>query len=182
MPDTTRGPRGRYGILAGMLAPEPRLGRRSPRIVDGDLFRRLCHARDFIADGHAQPLDLAAAARVAGASRFHFLRAFDRAFGETPHAHLTRVRLDRAKQALRRGSSVTETCLDVGFASLGSFSALFRRHVGVAPSAYQRELRRLAQVPVPAAMFSIPCCFAAFFGDAAAAKSAILEKPPLCRL
>src|SRR3954464_1368574 len=99
--------RGGYAILGRMSA-----GRRSPRIVDGDLFRRLCRARDFIAEQHAGPLDLAAAARAAGASRFHFLRNFHRAFGETPHEHLTRVRLARAKQALRRGTSVTEVCFD----------------------------------------------------------------------
>jgi AraC-like DNA-binding protein len=155
-------------------------GRRSPRIVDGDLFRRLCRARDFIAAEHAAPLDVASAARVAGASRFHFLRAFGRAFGETPHAYLTRVRLERAKEALRRGRSVTEVCFDVGYASVGSWSALFHRHVGVAPSAYQREVRRLAQVPLLYQMAFVPFCFASFYGDEARG-SAILEKPPLCR-
>jgi AraC-like DNA-binding protein len=174
--DSTRPVGGGYAILAGMWTR-----RRGPRIVDGDLFRRLCRARDFIAEEHAGPLDLAAAARVAGASRFHFLREFRRAFGATPHEHLTSVRMERAKQGLRRGVSVTEVCFDVGFASLGSFSALFRRHVGVAPSAYQRELRRQAVVPVPAAMWTMPFCFAVFYGDSGVAESAILEKPPLIR-
>jgi AraC-like DNA-binding protein len=156
------------------------LGRRGPRIVDGDLFRRLCRARDFMAAEHAAPLDLQAAARAAGASRFHFLRAFQRAFGETPHAYLTRVRLERAKEALRRGHSVTEVCFDVGYASVGSWSALFHRHVGVAPSEYQREVRRLGQVPLGYVLAFVPSCFAAFYGQDGG-KSAILEKPPLVR-
>ena len=32
---------------------------------------------------------------------------------------------------------VTEICLDVGFASLGSFSRTFSRVVGMSPSAYR---------------------------------------------
>ena len=32
---------------------------------------------------------------------------------------------------------MTDVCLDVGFSSLGSFSALFARRVGASPSAYR---------------------------------------------
>src|SRR5262249_44436474 len=57
-------------------------------------------------------------------------------------------RLDRAKQLLALGEhSVTEVCLEVGFASLGSFSELFARRVGEPPSAYRRRVRRLVAVP-----------------------------------
>lgn len=37
---------------------------------------------------------------------------------------------------------MTEVCLDVGFNSLGSFSTLFTREIGISPAAYQRSLRR----------------------------------------
>jgi AraC-like DNA-binding protein len=37
------------------------------------------------------------------------------------------------------GTPVTETCLEVGFASLGSFSALFTRWVGASPTRYRSE-------------------------------------------
>jgi methylphosphotriester-DNA--protein-cysteine methyltransferase len=56
----------------------------------------LRRARDMIDLRYPEPLDLAALAREAGYSRFHFARAFAAAHGETPRAYLTRRRLERA--------------------------------------------------------------------------------------
>jgi AraC-like DNA-binding protein len=155
------------------------LGSRHPGIVDGDLFRRLCDARDLIHDRFDARLDLDTLARAAGVSRFHFLRSFQRAFGQTPHQRLIDVRLARAKDRLRAGAPVTDVCFDVGFSSLGSFSDLFRRRVGLPPSRYQLEVRRVVQVPLLYALFSIPFCFAAFFAPAEVGhNSATFEKRP----
>lgn len=100
----------------------------------------LRRARDVIDLHFAEPLDLAALAHEAGYSKFHFARAFRAAYDETPRAYLRRRRLERAKTQLRVANlSVTEICFLVGFESLGSFSALFRRVVGQTPSAYRRE-------------------------------------------
>ena len=87
---------------------------------------------------YAEPLNLDGLAREAGYSKYHFARAFAAAYGETPRAYLARRRVERAKSLLRAANlSVTEICLMVGFESLGSFSALFRRLVGQTPSAYR---------------------------------------------
>ncbi len=100
---------------------------------------------------YAEPLDLAEIARAAGCSRFHFLRSFRAAYGETPGAYLTRRRIERAKDLLRATNlTVTEICHRVGFSSLGSFSARFSELVGVSPSAYRREaVRRAGPPPIP---------------------------------
>jgi AraC-like DNA-binding protein len=102
---------------------------------------------------YAEPLDLEALARRAGYSRFHFLRAFRDAFGETPRAYLTRRRIERAKTLLRSANlTVTEVCFLVGFSSLGSFSARFSELVGRSPSEYREEaVRRGGPPPIPAA-------------------------------
>lgn len=144
--------------------------------VDGDLHRRLCRARDALRAADQAPPDLATLARVAALSRFHFLRSYARVFGETPHATSTRWRIERAKHALRDGRSVTDVCFDVGFSSLGSFSALFRREVGVPPSTYQRTLRRLVTCPAAIGAATVPFCFVQAF-DPNARMIAILEKP-----
>src|SRR5262245_64189443 len=110
-------------------------------LAHDDVFRRLCRARDFLRAHHAEALRLETAARQAGLSRFHFLRLFRETFGETPHAFLTRVRLDQAKRLLEHDhASVTDVCLEVGFQSLGSFSSLFARRVGCPPSEWRRRL------------------------------------------
>ena len=101
---------------------------------------RLRRVRDRIDREYAQPLDVAALARDAHMSSGHFSRAFRRAFGESPYSYLMTRRIERAMALLRRGDlTVTEVCLAVGCASLGSFSSRFTELVGVTPSAYRRQ-------------------------------------------
>jgi AraC-like DNA-binding protein len=117
------------------------------------LLRR---ARDVIDREYAQPLDVAALARVALMSPAHFSRQFRAAYGESPYNYLMTRRIERAKALLRRGElSVTEVCMTVGCTSLGSFSARFTELVGESPSAYRaRDHRALAAVPACFAMRS----------------------------
>jgi AraC-like DNA-binding protein len=110
-------------------------------------FLQLCRARDLLADVRSANVSVSAAAREASLSPFHFIRRFQAVFGETPHQFRTRERLTAAQRLLAHGHSVTDVCLDVGFDSLGSFSTLFTRKVGISPAAYQRNLRRCVCIP-----------------------------------
>ena len=102
------------------------------------LLPQLRRARDHIDRHYAEPLDLAELASVAMVSKFHFARSFEAAYGETPIRYLTRRRIDRAQDLLRGASlTVTEVCMLVGLASLGSFSSRFTQLVGESPAAYR---------------------------------------------
>jgi AraC-like DNA-binding protein len=112
-------------------------------------------ARDRIDRDYAGQLPVAELARDAGYSLGQFIRAFEAAYGETPGRYRTRRRVERACELLRSANlTVTEVCMAVGFASLGSFSRRFGELVGKSPSEYQREAARLGG-PAP-----IPGCFA----------------------
>ncbi len=114
--------------------------------------RRLLRARDAMDRTYAEPLDIPALARIACVSEAHFIRTFRATFGETPHRYLQRRRVERAMWLLRETDrGVTDVCLDVGFASLGTFSRTFREIVGVSPLAYRRS-----SAPVQGA---VPTCF-----------------------
>ena len=113
-------------------------------------------------EAYARPLDLPEVAARAHLSPYHFSRLHRRAFDETPHEFLTRLRIGRAKTLLARGShNVTEACFEVGFSSLGSFSALFSRRVGLSPSEYRRHARSGIVVPRDVRPLFVPACFAA---------------------
>ncbi|MEU3608767.1 helix-turn-helix transcriptional regulator [Streptomyces sp. NPDC035033] len=108
----------------------------------------------------AGPLDLEAVAGRAGYSRFHFVRAFKAAYGETPGQYLSRRRVERAEEMLRTADlTVTEICCLVGFSSLGTFSARFKRQTGLTPTEYRaRHAGRGAAL--------IPGCFALLYAGA----------------
>src|SRR6476646_2667388 len=107
-----------------------------------DAFGRLCRARDLLRDLRQEPLSIQDIAREAGMSPFHFIRRFEALFGVTPHQFRMQSRVDEPKLLLAKGQhSVTEVCMEVGFSSLGSFSDLFTRRTGTAPSVYQRRAR-----------------------------------------
>ena len=117
-------------------------------------------------DAYRLPVSLADIWAQANLSPYHFLRVHKLTFGETPHEFLTRLRIERAKTLLARGShNVTEACFEVGFSSLGSFSALFNHRVGLSPSEYRRHTRSSVAVPRTVRSLFVPeCFFAMFFG------------------
>jgi AraC-like DNA-binding protein len=111
-------------------------------------FRRLCRARDLLRESREPSPTIEQLAREVRISPFHFIRQFEAVFGETPHQFRIGSRIELAKELLARGEhSVTDVCMEVGFSSLGSFSALFARRVGETPSAYRRRIRPLVSVP-----------------------------------
>jgi AraC-like DNA-binding protein len=103
-----------------------------------ELNRRMLRARDAIDRSYAQTLDVPSLAEVAHVSEAHFIRTFRATFGETPHRYLQRRRVERAMFLLRETDrSITDICLDVGFASLGTFSRTFNEIVGASPTDYR---------------------------------------------
>jgi AraC-like DNA-binding protein len=100
----------------------------------------LRRVRDHIDLRFAEPITLSGLAGLAGMSRFHLVRQFRTAYGETPIRYLSRRRIERAQDLLRYANlTVTEVCMTVGYSSLGSFSSRFSELVGESPQAYQRR-------------------------------------------
>jgi AraC-like DNA-binding protein len=120
-----------------------------------DRNRRMLRARDTMDRSFAQPLDVAALARVSHLSPAHFSRQFRATFGEPPHRYLQRRRVERAMELLRETDwPVTEVCFQVGFKSLGTFSRTFHGIVGEPPSAYRARFREGGSV------LRVPACWA----------------------
>jgi AraC-like DNA-binding protein len=125
-------------------------------------YRSLTQAREFMRHAYGRSVSLPDVAAQANLSPYHFLRVHKRAYGETPHEFLTRLRIEKAKTLLARGShNVTEACFEVGFSSLGSFSNLFAYRVGRSPSEYQRYARSSISVPDTVRPLFVPSCFLA---------------------
>jgi len=117
-------------------------------IVGYTSFRRLCLARERLRVECHSSRSIDELARDLRISPFYFIRQFGALFGVTPHQFRIESRVDRAKGLLAAGQhSVTDVCMELGFSSLGSFSAMFTARVGETPSAYRRRRRAIVQVP-----------------------------------
>jgi AraC-like DNA-binding protein len=128
-------------------------------------FARLCRARGRLEDIAGPCWRIDRIAREAGISRFHFIRRFEAVFGLTPHQYRVDARLRRARLLLASGNySVTETCLEVGFESVGSFSFLFAKRVGLSPSEYRRTVRASITVPGTLSPIHFPGCLSLMAG------------------
>jgi AraC-like DNA-binding protein len=135
------------------------------------LARHLARARDLADACYADPLDVDDLARAAGLSRAHFSREFRAAFGESPHAYLLSRRLERAAAMLRyTDRSVADICMAVGLESVGSFTTSFKRSYGKTPTQYR------ASFPPAAVYARVPECTLRFYGRAAPANGAHMEK------
>jgi AraC family transcriptional regulator len=90
------------------------------------------------------PFDLDQIAQLAAVSKFHCVRVFEEITGATPHHFLACLRVQRAKELLLSSeASITDICMQVGYSSLGSFSASFSALVGVSPQQFRKLPKRL---------------------------------------
>lgn len=110
-----------------------------PRGFRGGLSgRRLRRVLSYIAENHGQDLSLEDLAAEAAMSTFHFAREFKRATGTTPHQHLIKFRVERAKALLAESQlPLAEVGLRTGFSHQSHFTRLFRRLTGTTPQSYR---------------------------------------------
>jgi AraC-like DNA-binding protein len=104
-------------------------------IVGMGRARELLHARS----SEAVTLDDLVRAAECGTTQ-RLIRGFRRAFGFTPHQYLTHLRLQRARDLLRRGHGCGETAHAVGFYDQSQLNRHFVKHLGVTPGAYARDV------------------------------------------
>ena len=116
---------------------------------------------EFMHENLEEKLTIERLAELTRMNRFHFIRAFKQAFGQSPYDFLTDLRITQAKRLLvHTRLSANEIGIQCGFFSASRFSAAFRQNTGMTPSAYrskvlseQRSLDHFAE-PVQAPYYS----------------------------
>lgn len=104
-------------------------------IVRQAVARAIVTMRENLGEG----LTIDDLARAAMFSKFHFSRVFHRTTGLSPGRFLSALRLAEAKRLLLTTTvSVADISHQVGYNSVGTFSARFSSSVGVSPTAYRR--------------------------------------------
>ncbi|MEM8775396.1 MAG: helix-turn-helix domain-containing protein [Pseudomonadota bacterium] len=98
---------------------------------------------EFMSANLEEPGGLDTVAQIAGLDVFSFSRAFKAATGEAPHQFLIKLRIIRAQELLAHSNdSIAEIAYSCGFASQSHMTATFRKHLGITPRSFRREVTR----------------------------------------
>jgi AraC-like DNA-binding protein len=136
-------------------------------MVHKEVLTRLCDARKLLRETTEGRRSIRQIARETGMSLFHFIRLYKAVFGETPKQCQLGARLEYAKHLLMATDfPVTDISMDAGFASLGTFSHVFARRIGMPPTAYRHKMRSTIRVPGETPSELIPGCFSLMCGPA----------------
>jgi len=108
-----------------------------------ELYRRVLRGKAHLDETVCSVFDLERAASVACLAPHHFHRTFRAAFGATPYGYVVRRRIATARRLLAETDSTVEQISDaVGYESLPSFTARFRRLVGMPPGEFREAIRK----------------------------------------
>ena len=103
---------------------------------DGDDQMR--RARDLLHVRMADDISMEELATYSGIDRYRLTRQFKKAFGQSPHAYLVRLRLRTARGLLATGMAPSKVAAEVGFSDQSHMGVWFRRAYRLTPAAYQR--------------------------------------------
>jgi AraC-like DNA-binding protein len=109
------------------------------------LINQVIMAKRFMDVHFESAISLDEIAGEAFYSKFHFIRLFKACYGRTPYQYLITVRISKAKELLKTGKSIQVACFSVGFESVSSFSGLFKKITGSAPSLYMNSRSNLTR-------------------------------------
>lgn len=114
-----------YALAADALNAM-RLARMPERVSPRDQ-QRIQSTMGYIQSHFAEPCTLEALAGLAGLSRYHFIRSFRNATGQSPIQYLISMRVRAAADWLLTTSApIAQVALDVGFNDISHFYACFR--------------------------------------------------------
>lgn len=116
---------------------------RRPLSSKQDSNNEMARVRDYLHAMMQDNIGLDELAAHSGIDRFRLTRQFKRAFGQSPHAYLIRLRLRVARALLASGKTAAEVASEVGFADQSHLGLWFRRAYRLTPADYQRQCTNL---------------------------------------
>jgi AraC-like DNA-binding protein len=96
---------------------------------------------ELMQDSPSEKHDLDSLAKLAGMSKYHYLRSFKSMKGITPHAYLNILRVEKAKKLLlTTDEHLTDIAFECGFADQAHFTRSFRKLYAVNPKGLRKNI------------------------------------------
>jgi len=120
-------------------AADPGYSRLNP-VRGGLTARQLRRVKEFIEAQIPNEITISDLAALAGLSHYHFIRSFKDTVGLTPYQYVLSERIRRARGLLSKPDlSLGDVALAAGFSDASQLNRVFRKFVGVTPTAFRRE-------------------------------------------
>lgn len=102
--------------------------------------RTVSLVRQMLHDCDAGPLSISDLAAEAGVSETQVIRSFTATVGLSPHAYWVALRVERAKDLIRRGHALADVADRTGFSDQSHLSRHFKRITSLTPGQFAKAL------------------------------------------
>jgi len=98
--------------------------------------------QEFIEMSYLKKLMLQDLMNISGLSKYYLIRRFEQEYGISPHQYLTSLRINHAREIMRRNNNISDVALEAGFYDQSHFTKTFKEHTGTTPMKYLNDIRR----------------------------------------
>ena len=98
--------------------------------------RHIAVIQEYLRANVRRNVALSELARLTGLSKAYLIRSFCRVVGMPPYAWLIQLRIDMARERLKKGTRICDLALELGFADQSHFHRRFKQLTGMTPAAY----------------------------------------------
>ena len=105
-------------------------------IQHSEIYHKIQVIKELMCQKPEHDYSLTELANHINVSPWHFLREFKKHTGLPPHSWLVQLRLQKARQLLKQGWSITATAHACGFSDQSHFNRHFKKAMGTIPTQY----------------------------------------------
>lgn len=94
---------------------------------------------DYMRAHLGKEISLNTLAEIAGCTSYHIIRLFKETVGMSPHAYLIQLRLEKARELIDEGETITDAALNAGFSDQSHLTRRFKKRFGITPGKYEAQ-------------------------------------------
>lgn len=94
--------------------------------------------KEYVMEHYQKEVSLNEVAQHIGLSPYYLSKLFKKIEGENYKDYVIRIRMERAKELLRKKKSIKETALEVGYTDPNYFSRAFKKHTGLSATEFTK--------------------------------------------
>jgi AraC-like DNA-binding protein len=136
-------------LLSDLRCLFVRHARVSVRQQAGAEPRHIAVIQEYLRANLRRNVSLGELAGLTGLSRAYMIRSFRRIVGMPPYEWFLQLRIEAARQRLKKGDRICDLAIDLGFADQSHFHRRFKRLTGMTPSTYAEGHYRSRQTKAP---------------------------------